>query len=250
MYRQINEQLDSGTGNSTDAFENNSDLYFKYHEAYNVIKDNWEFNPLDHITNRIKQIQSINKSKKKLVVGDFGCGNGDLLRAFDSNKEVKMFGFDLFKLHPATIVCNMKKIPLKDNSLDVAVFCLSLMAKDVSDFIKEANRLLRKGSVCNEKVIALKVKNNKYFYISSNSGTLIVAEAESRILGGVNDFIKILRRYGFACLKEHEKADSNNSFGVQNNSVFVILEFKKIKNLPSNKSLDAICLKPSVYKKR
>ncbi len=43
--------------------------------------------------------------------------------------------------------CNMAKLPLKNDSVDVAVFCLSLMGTDYGSFLQEAARILRPTGV-------------------------------------------------------------------------------------------------------
>ena len=37
------------------------------------------------------------------------------------------------------------QVPLEDESVDVAVFCLSLMGTNIRDFLEEANRVLKPG---------------------------------------------------------------------------------------------------------
>lgn len=39
------------------------------------------------------------------------------------------------------------QVPLEDESIDVAVFCLSLMGTNIRDFLEEANRVLKPGWV-------------------------------------------------------------------------------------------------------
>ena len=41
--------------------------------------------------------------------------------------------------------CDIRKTPLEEGSVNVAVFSLSLMATNVNDFILEANRILVNG---------------------------------------------------------------------------------------------------------
>lgn len=41
-------------------------------------------------------------------------------------------------------VC-LHQVPLEDESVDVAVFCLSLMGTNIRDFLEEANRVLKPG---------------------------------------------------------------------------------------------------------
>ena len=38
-------------------------------------------------------------------------------------------------------------MPLDDNSVDVVVFCLSLMGKNYPEFLREANRVIKKDGV-------------------------------------------------------------------------------------------------------
>lgn len=43
------------------------------------------------------------------------------------------------------VACNMSDVPLGDASVDVAVFCLSLMGTDYGDALAEAHRALVAG---------------------------------------------------------------------------------------------------------
>ena len=40
-------------------------------------------------------------------------------------------------------VANIKNVPLEKESCNVVVFCLSLMGVDYSEFLREANRILK-----------------------------------------------------------------------------------------------------------
>ena len=77
----------------------------------------------------------------KMVIGDFGCGRARLAELL---KENKMYNFDHHNiLNEKIIACDMKRTSLKNESLDIAVFCLSLMGENWSDYITEAKRCLR-----------------------------------------------------------------------------------------------------------
>ena len=39
------------------------------------------------------------------------------------------------------------QLPLQSQTVDVVIFCLSLMGKNVADFLLEANRILKTGLV-------------------------------------------------------------------------------------------------------
>lgn len=73
--------------------------------------------------------------------------------------------------------CDIRKTPLEESSVDLAVFCLSLMAEQVDDFIKEANRILKP------------------------SAKLVIAEVTSRI-ENMAKFKRGLGAYGFTVTSE------------------------------------------------
>jgi ribosomal RNA-processing protein 8 len=43
--------------------------------------------------------------------------------------------------------CNMAHTPLSTASVDIVVFCLSLMGTDLGAYLTEANRVLKEGFV-------------------------------------------------------------------------------------------------------
>lgn len=75
------------------------------------------------------------------IVADFGCGEAKL--ATSVQQTVK--SFDLVALNKNVIACDMANVPLKDNSIDVAVYCLSLMGVNIKDYLLEASRVLKMG---------------------------------------------------------------------------------------------------------
>jgi len=48
--------------------------------------------------------------------------------------------FDLVKVNEHVEVCDMADVPLQDGTVDVAVFCLSLMGTNFLGFVREACR--------------------------------------------------------------------------------------------------------------
>ena len=40
------------------------------------------------------------------------------------------------------------QVPLETESVDMCVFCLSLMGTNVAEYLREANRILKKKSTC------------------------------------------------------------------------------------------------------
>lgn len=75
------------------------------------------------------------------VVADFGCGEARLAESISQ----KCYSFDLVAANNRVIACNMAHVPLPADSVDVAVFCLSLMGTNLKDFLLEANRILKIG---------------------------------------------------------------------------------------------------------
>lgn len=57
----------------------------------------------------------------------------------------KTYSLDLVAKSDDIIACDMAKTPLETGSIDIVVFCLSLMGTNVKDFILEANRVLKEG---------------------------------------------------------------------------------------------------------
>jgi ribosomal RNA-processing protein 8 len=77
------------------------------------------------------------------VVADFGCGDARLAQSVPN----KVHSFDLVAKTKEVTACNMVHTPLSGASVDVAVFCLSLMGTSLSAYLTEANRVLKEGFV-------------------------------------------------------------------------------------------------------
>lgn len=172
FFRKINEYL--YTNNSEDAFNmymKDNSLFENYHKGYEIQKSLWPLDPLNNI------IEYILKNRQLRIIGDFGCGTARIGQTFNNKKGYKVYSFDLncskeLKEKYKIIVCNMKRVPLKNNILDLAVFCLSLMGIDWPLFVKEAYRVLK------------------------NNGIMIITEVTSRI-GDLNNFTTSIEQLNF-----------------------------------------------------
>ena len=130
----------------------------------------------------------------------------------------KVHSFDLVAHNEHITACNIAKVsaaavtppsngrslftfaqvPLKHGTLDVAIFCLSLMGTDFMKFLKEAHRTLKPGSALPlwlSWLISISV-------CSLASGLLKIAEVQSRFEGanmvaGLDAFIKAVCELGF-----------------------------------------------------
>ena len=207
-FRYLNEQLYCQEGSaSSSMFRNDPSLFASYHTGYQIQAKQWPMDPLNIV------IADIRKLPKTAVIADFGCGEARLAESLPN----KVHSFDLVAANDSVTACDMSKVPLESASVDVAVFCLALMGTNTRDFIYEASRVLRV------------------------SGTLKVAELESRFQGqdsDVDKFISDVEKFGF-----------KNSWKDLKKDFFYFLDFQKVKDV-KKKKLPEIVLKPCLYKKR
>jgi hypothetical protein len=73
-----------------------------------------------------------------------GCGEAFIAQALHQ-KCRDIFSFDLVSPNRFVTVADSAHTPLKSDSIDVCLFCLSLMGTNWLDFIKEAYRVLKMG---------------------------------------------------------------------------------------------------------
>lgn len=84
--------------------------------------------------------------KDKEIIADFGCGQAKIALTLDKDR-FKIFSFDLVSVNKYVTACDMAHTNLFNNSVDMVVFCLSLMSSNISDCVKEANRVLKEEYV-------------------------------------------------------------------------------------------------------
>lgn len=216
QFRQLNETL--YTQNSEESFallQENKELFDKYHEGFSSQRNSgWEVNPADLF------LTSLKKMPEKRVVADFGCGEAKIAQELQgTNKTVH--SFDLVAGNEFITACNIKNVPLPDESVDIVIFSLSLMGPDYPEFIKEANRVLKKN------------------------GQLWIAEVGSRMKEkGPQEFEDFICRLGFHMKKEF--VDHN---------YFIIFTFRKTKATANRACKECLAvageyLAPCLYKKR
>ncbi|XP_075222945.1 ribosomal RNA-processing protein 8 isoform X1 [Lycorma delicatula] len=210
-FRFLNEQLYTSDGNDMQLlFKKDLKTYVDYHEGFRQQVAQWPINPVDII---IKTLMKKLKSSK-LTIADFGCGEAKISASLEGL--AKVYSFDLIALNNRVTQCDMSHTQLQSSSVDIAVFCLSLMGTNLSGYIMEANRVLKDG------------------------GLLKIAEVESRFQN-VDDFVRTIERFGF-------KSTSYDS----SHQLFYFFNFKKISNVNKKRKnkLPELNLKPCLYKKR
>lgn len=166
--------------------------------------EDWEIKPVQSL------MKWLSKKPKNLIVADFGCGEGEI----GKEAKQKVHSFDLVALHDHITECDMSNVPLENESLDIVIFCLSLMGTNYFDYLLEANRVLK------------------------NEGILKIAEVESRFVK-VEKFQDLLIKFGFELKAKHH------------NGYFITFEFikRETKTKKPNVKPESV-LKPCLYKKR
>lgn len=207
-FRWINEQLYTTAGHQAkQMFDEDPSLFEVYHTGFATQVLKWPLNPLDKIITYVKSLPPDS------VIADFGCGEAKLAQSVPH----LVHSFDLVAVNSNVIACDMARVPLAKRSVDVVVFCLSLMGSNVSDFIQEARRVLKKG------------------------GLLKICEIASRI-ESVEDFVGSVESFGFKVIKTDTLS-----------KMFLDFEFKATsvaKRGDSNSAPINIHLNPCIYKRR
>lgn len=186
----------------------------------------WPTNPIDIF---IKHVSSVSKSKKNIVVADLGCGDAALAQHFQKKKGIKIHCFDLVKVNDFVQVCDMANVPLEDESVDIAIFCLSLMGTNFLAFIREA---------CRYTKLQYPLRSNWSLTVS---GEIWIAEIKSRFMDPTfNTFIQRLSDMGLKLLELNQKE-----------KMFVIMRFEKITVVEDDTDAnEEALLKACLYKKR
>ncbi|MBZ3879856.1 Ribosomal RNA-processing protein 8 [Sciurus carolinensis] len=206
-FRYLNEQLYSGPSSAAQRlFQEDPEAFLLYHRGFQSQMKKWPLQPVDRIARDLRQRPA------SLVVADFGCGDCRLA----SSVRNPVHCFDLASLDPRVTVCDMAQVPLEDESVDVAVFCLSLMGTNIRDFLEEANRVLKPG------------------------GLLKVAEVSSRF-EDVRAFLGAVTKLGFKVISK----DLTNSH-------FFLFDFEKTgpPRVGPKAQLSGLKLQPCLYKRR
>ncbi|PRQ54040.1 putative 25S rRNA (adenine(645)-N(1))-methyltransferase [Rosa chinensis] len=211
-FRMLNEKLYTCTGEEAlEYFNDDPTLFDTYHAGYQEQMSHWPELPVNIIIKWLKD------HSPSLVVADFGCGDARLAKSVKN----KVFSFDLISNDPSVISCDMANTPLCSSSVDVAVFCLSLMGTNFPSYLNEAHRILKPR------------------------GWLLIAEVKSRFdsnTGGADPkkFTKAVCDLGFTSVAKDFS-----------NKMFILFYFKKKEEqISKKKDIDWPELKPCLYKRR
>ncbi|EAY01618.1 hypothetical protein TVAG_292510 [Trichomonas vaginalis G3] len=202
-FRMLNEKLYTCTSTEAKEFFDKQPQYFNtMHDGFQIQAKTWPIVPVDAVIDWIK-----NSIPKTAVIADMGCGDAKIAATVPNT----VHSFDFKARNSRVTQCDMSHTPLEDKSVDVVVFVLSLMGTNVSDFIREANRILKPN------------------------GKLLVVEVTSRI-ENADKFANGICAIGFDLTKKKDLTTH-----------FTWFEFKK--GAPKNVSGD-LTLAPCIYKRR
>ena len=124
----------SGSTETHQRLQSNPEEWAQYHSLYREKRQNWAVIPYEEM---IRWCQE--RSGK--VIGDFGCGEALLATAVSDRHTV--YSLDHVAINDDVIACDMVHVPLDDESLDVAIFSLSLMGANFTEYLREAHRTLK-----------------------------------------------------------------------------------------------------------
>jgi Hypothetical methyltransferase/Type III restriction enzyme, res subunit len=112
----------------------NPEEWAQYHTLYREARKDWAVVPYEEMIRWCRQ-------RSGYVIGDFGCGEAKLAEAVSDRHTV--YSFDHVAVNDEVVACDMAHVPLDDETLDVAIFSLSLMGANFAEYIREANRTLK-----------------------------------------------------------------------------------------------------------
>jgi hypothetical protein len=131
----MNRRLNATRSDRTHArLAANPEEWAQYHSLYRAARASWPVVPYEEIIRFYEQRQG-------LVIADFGCGEAKLAAALEGRHRVH--SFDHVAINQTVTTCDMRSTPLPDGCLDGAVFCLSLMGSNFTDYLREAYRTLK-----------------------------------------------------------------------------------------------------------
>jgi hypothetical protein len=143
----------------------------QYHTLYRAARKNWAVVPYEEMIRWCQQ-------RTGYVIGDFGCGEAKLAEAVSDRHTVH--SFDHVAVNNDVVACDMAHVPLDDETLYVAIFSLSLMRSNFTDYIREVYRTVKLD------------------------GQLHILEA-TECFADRNAFVKSLEQVGFAIVNVEDK---------------------------------------------
>jgi hypothetical protein len=171
-FSMMNRAWNQGRSEATHArLQANPEEWAQYHTLYREARKDWAVVPYEEMIRWCQQ-------RSGYVIGDFGCGEAKLSEAVSDRHTV--YSFDHVAVNDDVVACDLAHVPLDDETLDVAIFSLSLMGANFTDYLREAYRTLKLD------------------------GQLHVLEATARFTSR-EQFVRSLEALGFAVVTVEDK---------------------------------------------
>lgn len=166
-FRHLNETLyTTPSSKAMELFTASPELFEEYHAGFSrQVKESWPSNPVDGYVQAIRARGRVAPPKKgrpeknnsqnrplprrpngACTVADLGCGDAQLASSLAPSAQklnLKLLSYDLHEPNPHVTKADISNLPVDDGSVDVAIFCLSLMGTNWVSFVEEAWRVLR-----------------------------------------------------------------------------------------------------------
>lgn len=291
-FRHLNETLyTTPSERAMELFTANPELFHEYHAGFSLqVKESWPSNPVDSYISAVRvrgAIKPNNKGQLKsgveplprrphgtCTIADMGCGDAQFARALTPSAKklnLKLLSYDLCESDQFITKADIASLPLENGSVDVTIFCLSLMGTNWVSFVEEAWRVLRGdgkgecwvsevksrfGKVTRRQKPAApagkkdktkkKKRKNPDDEDEEEVGEEIFAE-DARMSANDGDetdisaFVEVFRTRGFV-LKQ-ESVDKSNK-------MFVKMEFVKTRGMPPTKGKYAVTGATSKFGKK
>ncbi|KAJ6125733.1 hypothetical protein N7523_003353 [Penicillium sp. IBT 18751x] len=164
-FRHLNETLyTTDSSKAVELFNANPELFDEYHAGFSrQVKESWPSNPVDDYIQTVRRRGAVPVPKRgkpdpnkplplprrpngACTIADLGCGDAGLARALTPSAKklnLKLNSYDLQAPDALITKADISNLPLEDGTVDVAIFCLSLMGTNWVSFVEEAWRVLR-----------------------------------------------------------------------------------------------------------
>ncbi|KAJ3048600.1 25S rRNA (adenine645-N1)-methyltransferase [Rhizophlyctis rosea] len=232
-FRWINELLYTKQSNeAVKLFSEKPEMFQIYHDGFRSQVESWPANPIDIF------IDYLRRKPSSTVVADMGCGEGKIAQTL--HKHLQIHSFDLASPNEHVIACDIAKVPLADSSVDVTIFCLSLMGTNFMDFVNEAYRILKPGGELKIAEVISRFPDVDRFVIELQSvGFKFVKKDDTNKMFILFDFVKASSGANSSKNSAKTKSKTNKKKGVESPAA-----------KDSESKTGEALLKPCIYKRR
>ena len=116
------------------------------HKFQKISEENEKSFPEDEIPrNRIiAELDKTDVENTKQIVVDMGCGKGEISHYYKNDERFQFINYDHVSSNDTIISCDISNIPL-NIKVDICILSLAMWGSNCRDYIKEANRILKKN---------------------------------------------------------------------------------------------------------